>query len=57
MDVAPAGALVTQQFNSSSDTFDLTVTAQFLVPAEGDVGTLSVTLAVLDLHEQQQVGT
>jgi len=48
---------VTQEFDSSSDTFDLTVTAQLLVPAEGDVGTLSVTLAVLDLHEEQQVGT
>jgi hypothetical protein len=52
-----AGALVSQAFNSSSDTFDLTVTAQFVVPAGGDSGTLSLTLAMLELHREKQVRT
>jgi hypothetical protein len=50
-----AGALVSQQFNSSASTFDLTVTTQFVVPAAGDNGTLSVTLAALELRRKQQV--
>jgi hypothetical protein len=49
------GALVSQQFNSSSNTFDLTVTAQFVVPAGGDNGTLSVTLATLELQKRREV--
>lgn len=49
------GALVSQQFNSSSNTFDLTVTAQFVVPAGGDNGTLSLTLAALELQTRREV--
>lgn len=51
-----AGSFVSQQLNSSANAFDLTVTAQFVVPAAGDNGTLSVTLAALELRRKQQVG-
>jgi hypothetical protein len=41
--------------SSSSGTFLLTVTAQLLVPEDGDCGMLSAALPALGLKQQQQV--
>jgi hypothetical protein len=48
--------VVSQQYNSRNHTFDLTITAQFVVPPKGDSGNVTLTLAELDVQHEQQVG-